>query len=300
MPENELVNQCEEVISRVFVAVYVLGVLFSCYVLYRGYKKYKVTKKFGLWHACSIFLVIGSFTRTVFHFIKIISDNDAYDVFPGFLGSTFILISCLYLVYFGILTTTVLFMNIKDFTHKHKFRITKRSLKSIFIAFNVLFVGVIIFECSYETVMIKRNSDPESIETTVLYTNLFLVLTGLFWSILGAYYCNKFHKYLFDLPKRNNTEMMKVLSKRIYRTCYYCLVTLLLSIFVAIPGLILNNGEVLCVHKTANEMTQLVLFLINFCLLTTFNFLSDKQKNNNTDKEMDDIEKTETTSSSSE
>ncbi|KAJ3439933.1 hypothetical protein M0812_15976 [Anaeramoeba flamelloides] len=302
MSSNEVLDECEEMISRVFVAIYILGVLFSFYVLYRGYKKYTITKKFGLWNVCSIFLVIGSFTRTVFHFVKIISDNDAYDVFPGFLGSTFILFSCLYLVYFGILTTTVLFMNIKDFTHKHKFRINKKTLKSIFFVFNVLFAVVIIFGCSYLTVLYKRDSDPETIETLILYINLFLVFTGVFWSILGTYYCGKFYKYLLDLPKRNNTEMMKRLSKRIQRTCIYCLATLLLSIFFAIPGLALDNGGVICVHKISNEFAQMSFFLMNFCLLTTFNFISDaqiKKDKESTDKEMDDMEETRTSTSSS-
>ncbi|KAJ6233783.1 hypothetical protein M0813_29644 [Anaeramoeba flamelloides] len=299
MPSNEVVDECEEVISKSLVAVYLLGVLFECYVFYRGFKKYRVTKKFGLWNVCSIFLLIGTLTRTIFHFVKIFSKNEGHDIFPGFLGSTFILFSCLYLIYFGILTTTVVFLDTKDFTHKHKFRITRKKLKSIFLVFNALFAVAIIFECSYLTLMYKKDSDPESIETLILYINLFLISTGIFWSILGTYYCGKFYNYLADLPKQPNTEMMKVLSKRIQRTCIYCLVTLLLSIFLAIPGLILDNGGVLCAHKTVNEVVQLSLFLIGFCLLTTFNFFpnSENSKNKeNIDKEFDDIDEVENAS----
>ncbi|KAJ6246191.1 actin [Anaeramoeba flamelloides] len=269
MSTSKYLTDCRLTISKTFVSVFFLGFLFSCYILIKGYLKYKRQRKIKIWNIVSVFLLIGSFLRFLNHLLRIVS-NSKYEHIYTFLSSTMLLFTNLYFIYFGILTTNVVFLNIKDFTQKNKLSLSKGKLKAIFLIFNFVFLVIIVFLCVELVLVSRENEDKtESIRTTIL---IILVVSIFIWASIGAFYVRKFQKNLKKSYQKKTEKIIMItkFTKIMLIMALYTQFFVFISIILILFKIILNKESLQCTAEVSNEMGCAELFILGYCLLISF------------------------------
>ncbi|KAJ3431366.1 hypothetical protein M0812_03046 [Anaeramoeba flamelloides] len=205
-------------------------------------RKYRSKKKNNLFLISSIFLLIGSTGRVVFHLIQLLSEEKKYEIYVNFISITFVILSLVNFVYFSLIFVKIKWVKYEDFAvEKTKWKLSGKQLKIIIFVCNFIVVAYTILTCALLTHYFKTNNKLDWSVTFSLNLGWILLTVAFVWSCLGLYYFKKLLNQLKDFDKLN--KKIITLIKFIKSVIKICLYLFVLYFPLVILGIIYGHND---------------------------------------------------------